>query len=89
VPRASAGRPLRPSARPEVRDESACDRRPEFLRAVSFMRTRALEFDDGPPNAPSLINFICVSGYDRGSEVGDIIDNGISACARVLWDKSV
>src|SRR5271155_1405483 len=48
------------------------------------MRTRVLEYDEVPPNAPSLINSICASGYDLESAVADIIDNSISAGASTV-----
>ena len=50
---------------------------------VSFMRTRELDYDEVPPNAPSLINSMCV-GYDLESAVADIIDNSISAGASTV-----
>ena len=43
------------------------------------MRTRVPEYDEVPPNAPSLVNSMCASGYDLESAVADIIDNSISA----------
>ncbi len=43
------------------------------------MRTRVPEYDEVPPNAPSLVNSMCASGYDLESTVADIIDNSISA----------
>ncbi len=48
------------------------------------MRTRVLEYDDVPPNAPSLINSMCASGYDLERAVADIIDNSISAGASTV-----
>ena len=48
------------------------------------MRTRVLEYDEVPPNAPSLINSMCASGYDLESAVADIIDNSISAGASTV-----
>jgi hypothetical protein len=45
------------------------------------MRTRVPEYDEVPPNAPSLVNSMCASGYDLESAVADIIDNSISARA--------
>jgi len=43
------------------------------------MRTRVPEYDEVPPDAPSLVNSMCASGYDLESAVADIIDNSISA----------
>ncbi len=48
------------------------------------MRTRVVEYDEVPPNAPSLINSMCASGYDLESAVADIIDNSISARATTV-----
>src|SRR5262245_18928842 len=45
------------------------------------MPSRVPEYDDVPPNAPSLVNSMCASGYDLDSAVADIIDNSISARA--------
>jgi len=45
------------------------------------MRIRVPEYDEVPPNAPSLVNSMCASGYDLESAVADIIDNSISAKA--------
>jgi hypothetical protein len=45
------------------------------------MRTRVPEYDEVPPNAPSLVNSMCASGYYMESAVADIIDNSISAKA--------
>jgi len=43
------------------------------------MRTRVPEYDEVPPDAPSLVNSMCASGYDLESAVADINDNSISA----------
>jgi len=48
------------------------------------MRTRVVEYDEVPPNAPSLINSMCASGYDLESAVADIIDNSVSARASTV-----
>ena len=48
------------------------------------MRSRVLDYDEVPPNAPSLINSMCASGYDLESAVADIIDNSISAGASTV-----
>ena len=48
------------------------------------MRTRVPEYDEVPPNAPSLINSMCASGYDLESALADIIDNSISASASAV-----
>jgi len=47
------------------------------------IRSRVPEYDDVPPNAPSLVNSMSASGYDLESAVADIIDNSITA--RASW----
>src|SRR3954466_2454683 len=58
---------------------SSCRESP--CRGLYTMRVRVSEYDEVPPNAPSLVNSMCASGYDLESAVADIIDNSISAKA--------
>jgi hypothetical protein len=45
------------------------------------MRTRVLEYDEVPPNAPLLISSISASDFNSESAVADIIENSASAGA--------
>jgi hypothetical protein len=48
------------------------------------------EYDEVPPNAPSLVNSMSASGYDLESAVADIIDNSITAKAssvRIIFNE--
>ena len=49
-----------------------------------MIRNRVPEYDEVPPNAPSLVNSMCASGYDLESAVADIIDNSITARASTV-----